>query len=341
MNEFDFIKYSVESSLLSRLPLPSLLNVNVIIPYYHIINDEDVIHTKHLYPHKSILQFKNDIDHLIKHYRPIHFSDLLEYVKTGHPLPPKALLLSFDDGFREMYDVVMPILIRKGVPAVFFISSSFTDNCNLCFQHKASIVVEHIMHRSISEASKEKIAETVCLNKMQRTSISDRILEIKYDERDLIDKAAEILEIDFQHYLHKHNPYLNKDQIFMMISSGFAIGGHSIDHPLYRNLPQDEQIKQTMDSVEFVKNTFHLNYGTFAFPHTDNGVSRRYFMKIEESGLVDISFGTSGIIEDVLPYHFQRFSLEKPLLPAKNILAYQYARKFWRNIRKNAVINRD
>jgi hypothetical protein len=89
-----------------------------------------------------------------------------------------------------------------------------------------------------------------------------------------------------------------------------------------------------------VRNTFNLDYGAFAFPHSDLGVSKQYFNQIENSGLVDVSFGTSGMIEDCMPNHFQRFSLENPLRPAKNILAYQYARRFWRIIKHDSSIKR-
>jgi len=45
---------------------------------------------------------------------------------------------------------------------------------------------------------------------------------------------------------------------------------------------------------------------------------------------VDISFGTDGMINGQISRHLQRFSLEKPVLPAKRIVAMEVARKLWR-----------
>lgn len=308
-------------------------------PYYHIVDNNESIHTKHLYPHKIISQFSEDMEYIAKCFHLIDLPMLLSHAKYNDPLPPKALLLSFDDGFRQMHDLVAHILIEKGIPATFFINSSFTDNRNLCFQHKASLIVEHLLNNNPSKAIVNEIYRRLPQNEQSPIPITSRILAIKYSEREIINNIAGILEIDIDDYLRKEQPYLTTGQIRNLIQKGFTIGAHSVDHPLYRDLILDEQIRQTTESMRFVKETFNLDYGAFAFPHSDYGVSIEYFRRIQETGLVDISFGTAGIIEDCVPNHFQRFSLEEPLLTAQKIFALQYAKRLWRMVRrKNKIV---
>jgi peptidoglycan/xylan/chitin deacetylase (PgdA/CDA1 family) len=338
-----FVKHRIVHYLFSKIPtsqLSELTHTYLLIAHYHMINDCEVMHTKHLYSHKTIKQFTADIDYLLDNFKPIHLEDLLAFTKKGHTLPPKALLLTFDDGFQEMYDIVAPILIQKGIPATFFINSGFTDNNTLCYQHKASLIVDHLLHRNISKAEQNTVEILLSKNTINGKSTIDRILAIKYAQRHLVNEIADILNIDFIDYLHKHGPYLSTEQIYKLFDKGFTFGAHSIDHPLYRDLTLEEQIRQTIESVSFVKNTFKLNYGAFAFPHSDYGVSKEYFNRIKQSGILDISFGTAGMIEDCVPNHFQRFSLEKPLMPAQNIISYQYARRLWRIINRNNVVKR-
>lgn len=323
-------------NIIIKLPFSFFLksqNANLTIPYYHMVSNEEIPHIKHIYPHKTVQQFSNDVDCILKHFKPIDLMTLLAFIKKGREIPQESLLLTFDDGFAQMHDVVMPILLKKGISATFFINSDFTDNINLCHQHKASIIVKYLLLNNISDAAKRNIEQLLPHNGSMDNPIIFHILSIKYDQRDLIDRIAEILEIDFKRYLKKHQPYLTTQQIQKMVSVGFTIGAHSIDHPLYADISLEEQLRQTIESVTFVRNRFNLDYGAFAFPHSDNGVSEQYFHQIEESGLVDVSFGTAGMIADSVPNHFQRFSLEKPLLPAKNIFTYQYAKRLWRNIK--------
>jgi peptidoglycan/xylan/chitin deacetylase (PgdA/CDA1 family) len=316
-----------------------LLNVKVTIPYYHIISDEEVQHTKHLYLHKTIKQFKTDLDFLLKRFNPINFDALMAFAKNGGTLPQRSLLLTFDDGFREIYDIVAPILLQKGIPATFFINSGFTDNRNLCYQHKASLLVESLLQKNASAVTLKQIEDLLLKNNIESNSHPLAILSVRYNQRDLIDNIAEFIDIDFNDYLLKNKPYLTTEQVNKLINDGFSIGAHSIDHPLYADISLEEQVHQTIESVSFVRNKFNLDYGAFAFPHSDNNLSKQYFEIIKKNGLVDISFGTAGIIEDCVPNNYQRFSLEKPLIPSKNILVLQSVKRLLRILkRKNEII---
>ena len=170
-------------------------------------------------------------------------------------------------------------------------------------------------------------------NGIECNDIKSGILSIKYHQKDLPDKIARLMNVDFDDYLLRVKPYLTSNQIEILIKQGFSIGAHSIDHPLYSLLTLKEQVNQTIESMKFIRRKFCLNYGAFAFPHSDSGATKQYFTQISDGGLVDISFGTGGMIKDTIPNHIQRFSLEKPVRPAKKIVAYQYARKLVRQVR--------
>jgi poly-beta-1,6-N-acetyl-D-glucosamine N-deacetylase len=50
---------------------------------------------------------------------PISLDQLIMHLQTGYPLPPKPILLTFDDGYVGHYTHVFPLLERYGYPAVF------------------------------------------------------------------------------------------------------------------------------------------------------------------------------------------------------------------------------
>lgn len=329
------LKQVVFPYIFSKLPprqWVKLAGLNFFIPYYHMVSDHEVLHIKHLYPHKSSKQFIDDLDYLLKHFTPIALLDLISIIKNQDVLPPKAFHLTFDDGFREMHDIVAPILLEKGIPATFFINSAFTDNFNLCYQHKASLLVEYIHKSSVSEKVSKHIDNLLLINNVQANNLSAAILAVKYSKRHLIDDIAEILDFDVDHYLSQKKPYLTTDQINSLIKNNFTIGAHSIDHPLYKDLSIDEQLHQTIESVSFVRDKFGLNYSAFAFPHSDIGVPKQYFDEIEKIRLLDISFGTAGLVDDCVSDNIQRFSLESPLKPASKIFPVHAAKSLWRKV---------
>jgi len=54
-------------------------------------------------------------------YHPITLDDLYLNLTEGYPLPEKPIVLTFDDGYRDAYEVVFPKLLDYGFPATFFV----------------------------------------------------------------------------------------------------------------------------------------------------------------------------------------------------------------------------
>lgn len=60
-------------------------------------------------------------------YRPVGIDDLLRAREGSKPLPEKAVLLSFDDGYRSFYNQVYPLLKAYRYPALLAVVGSWLD----------------------------------------------------------------------------------------------------------------------------------------------------------------------------------------------------------------------
>ncbi|HUB86605.1 MAG TPA: polysaccharide deacetylase family protein [Verrucomicrobiae bacterium] len=307
----------------------------VLLPYYHMVSDETVPHLRRLYRHKNVAQFEADLDYLLAFSKAISLEDLLARVNGNRPLPKRSFLLSFDDGFREMAEIVAPILKRKGVPAIFFVNSAFVDNRELCFHHKIGLLLDQLSSNS-NPALTKKLAGCLKLSDENLEAVTARLRKISYAERGILDGLAETCGLSFEKFLAEQKPYLASEQIRSLLRDGFSIGAHSVDHPFYGDLSLEEQLRQTRDSIRFVQEQFGVPQKTFAFPHSDAGVPRAFFEKISTDGT--ITFGTAGLLPSERPTHFQRFSMEKNDGSARQILARQSARCFYQSFfrRNNA-----
>ncbi len=59
-------------------------------------------------------------------FRTMTFGSALHHFHRG-TLPPRALVLTFDDGYADNAEHALPILRRHGLAATFFVSSGFLD----------------------------------------------------------------------------------------------------------------------------------------------------------------------------------------------------------------------
>jgi len=299
--------------------IKNLINSKIIFPFYHIVSDTDVLHIKYLYRVKNVDEFINDLNFLLKHYIPISINDLYENIYNDKAIPSNAFLLTFDDGFREIYNIVAPILKNKGIPATFFLSTDFIDNKSLFYRCKINLILDRIKNsRYLTSTSEDKIKNVLIENNAFNENIIKSIRRIGYHNKELLGEVSKILNYNFISYLNKYQPYLTSKQIKKLLDDGFSIGAHSCDHPPYHLLSLSEQIKQTRESINVLRNKFGITHNFFAFPFNDNGVSNKFFSKVK--GLVDISFGTGGFRGETKYNHFQRIPMEIQKLNAKTII---------------------
>lgn len=167
---------------------------------------------------------------------------------------------------------------------------------------------------------------------ISKETLISAIKKITYTNRHLADDLAALLNISFDNYLGQKKPFLSLSQVAQLVQQGFAVGGHSIDHPYYRELSLEEQVRQTRESVDFLTERFQLDYRVFAFPHSDAGISRRFFEEVLDGpGRLDLVFGTANQRQDMRPGILHRFNCERPAIPiqaaVKGMLLYNGLRQ--------------
>lgn len=108
---------------------PNLRTIQVPILMYHYLSVPPPDADKYrLDLSVTPANFELQMEYLaIEGYHPIRLSDLAEYLQTGKPLPPKPIVLTFDDGYADNYTNAFPILQNYKFPATFFVITQFIE----------------------------------------------------------------------------------------------------------------------------------------------------------------------------------------------------------------------
>jgi len=312
----------------------------LIVTVYHLISDNPPVHIKHLYSPRTIQRFRQDIDFLLRNFRVI-YPDMLEAFITGQKeIVPNGFILTFDDGLREIYEIVAPYLYYMGIPAIFFINNDFVGNENLFFRFKASIIIDKI-EKINSPALLNQLFMNLGLPGKNRKEIKNKIFNLQHSDSHLIDKTADILQIDFKEYLKVYKPYMDAVQILELQEKGFLTGAHSNTHPLLSSMSEREILTEIKVSMNDFIHRFSPRFRLFAFPFTDHGIPGSVLHEVHDPGnpLADVSFGTAGLKNDIVTTHIQRIPMEKTLHSCSAIIKNEYFMSLTRRmVNKNTIL---
>ncbi|MBK7231048.1 MAG: polysaccharide deacetylase family protein [Saprospiraceae bacterium] len=303
----------------------------IILPFYHSICDQELKHIKHLYPIKSVREFEKDLDFLLKHYHPVLLTEKLSLDSNLKD----QFLLSFDDGLKECYEIILPILLKKNLKAIFFINTGFLDNKALFYRFKISLIWEKILTDGLNPQQFGEITKQFNLENYRE--IENYLFSINWSNQHLLEPLASIINLDFEDYLKNSKPYLSSTQLEEMQELGFIIGGHSHTHPLYAKIDEQTRMNETekcMEELEGYRNEFSV----FSFPFSDHGIGTDQLLQMKEQAKLNYLFGSAGIRDEINLFHLQRIPMEKRTVEARSILCFQLLKyKFLSILGKNIV----
>ncbi len=307
-----------------------------IFPYYHIIGDDKVDHIKNLYSYKNNSQFLYDIEILTQHYRAITPKDVLD-----DNYGDNCFLLSFDDGLKEIYTNIYPILKERNIKAIFFINPNFVDNREGLYKHYISIILSHIEKYGINKEQLDEISAIFGFSYDTLENFKEKLKGINFYEKDKLNIVFNIINLNIKDYLKDKMLYVTKKQISEMIDDGFYFGGHTMGHPRLNQLSHEEQKKEIIASIDWLKNNFGINYSLFSFPFSDKTVSKKLMSELFEYDRNIKIFGNSGLKKDIDNRIIQRFNLEKPSKKIEKQIVAENLYKFYNKIIGNYYIKRN
>lgn len=331
------------SSLSRIVPVEKLSPFNnhrFVLPFWHAVSDQPLPHLSQLYRVPTTKEFERDLDFLLKNYKPAHPDDLIKLSADRGKSRKKLFFPSFDDGLASCFQIIAPILRRKGIPAAFFINPSFVGNHDLFHRHKASLILNAIDKQS-SNPTEQKKTEQLLQKRFNNQNLHEFLHRTVYTDNWLLDQVGHIFGLNFGKFLSDEKPYMTLDQIKELHSDGFIIGAHGMDHREFFLSSQEEIKEQIALSMEYLTQTINPSMKIFAFPYTDFNVPDAIFEWAHDQALWDISFGTAGIKDESMLNHLQRIPMETQQNEGgKKIIRTEYAWYYLKSLFGKNKVNR-
>ena len=266
--------------------LAKIVRRDVIGFCYHTVSDRQLPHIESLYRCKSVAQFRRDLDFLRRSYRVVGYHDLegARGSSNGKPLA----VITFDDGLAACHDVIRPLLLEYGLPAIFFITTEFVDNRRLFYRQKVALCIESWTRLSGTDATvaRNEIARGFGAQVDNDQQLVARLQDATWSEEPAIDSACRALGIDIDDYLRTARPYLDTAQVRTLAADGFTIGAHGTSHQRLGLMTEAEaraEIVTACDVVSKIAPRERSGTVPFAFPFNGRGVKREMMRTIRDT----------------------------------------------------------
>lgn len=198
-------------------------------------------------------------------------------------LPSRPAIITFDDGYRDNFEVALPILQRHRMQAAFFVATGFLNGESM-FNDRAIEAVRRSTHDLLQIPGTGRVVPTKSTDE-RRAAIDQILKEIKHlapAERD-----ARVLELEGRLGITQvRNLMMTPDQVARLHRAGMRLGGHTRTHPILLSLDDVDAQSEISGGLQDLHGITGERPVLFAYPNGKSGgdFDDRHVGMVERAG---------------------------------------------------------
>ncbi|MCB9362668.1 polysaccharide deacetylase family protein [Candidatus Woesearchaeota archaeon] len=255
---------NLAASLIWYSGLGRLLHNNMsprftVLMYHRIAKDKESIeYFPDVYGGTS-KTFDAQMRFLAEHCNLISFDELDDILSGKKSAPKHAVLVTFDDGYKDNHDVAYPILKKYKIPCTFALSTGFVGHKRLMWWDQLSYVLGKTTKDSIKvEATEIELKDHKrALRKI--TKYMKTLTEKK--KRPFLESLSNELGV----VLPEERVSMTWDEVRNL--HGITLSAHTVNHPIMTKIPLAEAKKEAMDSVRKIERETGNRVTIFTYPN--------------------------------------------------------------------------
>lgn len=156
----------------------------------------------------------------------------------------RAVMITFDDGYRDNYTHAFAALQREGLTATFFVTTGFLDQRQIPWWDEIAWMVRNTSVPALTAS--DWMPETLTIDKTQEEAVIGRLLRVYkslkgHQTSDYLDYLMDALQTGRCPDRLAGELWMTWDMLREMRAAGMTIGGHTVTHPVLSSISADEQ----------------------------------------------------------------------------------------------------
>ncbi|HEY1802778.1 MAG TPA: polysaccharide deacetylase family protein [Terriglobales bacterium] len=257
---------------------------------------------------------------LKRHYNVICPEEFFRFLDEGIQLPPRAVLLTCDDGLANVVSDMLPVLEFLQLKCIFFLTgSSFTDHPEMLWYEELWLLLEAAQPGSLGfqhfAASVESVPGDALdrhriwwelVKQLSKTNAAARrhfIEELGSAAKLRHGWKAALLQDPIQ---RSRFQLLDKQQAEKLVRSGMTVGAHTMDHPVLAQCTEEIAREEIAGPLKLVPADWNMRILAYPFG-THETVSARDASLAEAAGYHCAFMNVGGSVSP----HVNRFAVPR------------------------------
>lgn len=267
----------------------------LILTYHGVLPERFIPKDGQVYEYRNVVSqkaFRAQMEWLNREFNPISAVELLTNL-TNEQIPKIkfSVLVTFDDGFENNYEYAYPILYNMGIPAHFFLTTSFVGTTNLLWSEEINFRLMHTSQKKIEFNIREKSIRYLLETTKQKEAASAQIRNwLKKQKKETIklflNKFRQMLaDVDLMTVPKERYKFMDWQQAKEMSENGMIMGSHTTEHYLLNSLNEIEALETLKSSKDAIENHLKTPCNLFAYPNGESwNYSNRDFRLLKRLG---------------------------------------------------------
>lgn len=215
--------------------------------------------------------FRELLHALVRKWRIFSREEILSLPDSLQVLREPALMVTFDDAYRDNYDLAAPILEDLGLPGVFFVPTRILDHPELPWCDQVAYLIKHTQRESIELEYPAKLK--LACGPADRLATIQRVL-YAFRVADSLDYAAALAAVEEATGVQvgeaeqelAANLFMHRDHVRDLHQRGHIIGSHTHTHRILSHLTADAQRTELRQSRQLLADLTGQPPDLFAYP---------------------------------------------------------------------------
>ncbi len=235
------------------------------------------------YYHLNITDFRRQLDYFEEKFGFVDRDDFLAAVRGERDSVPSGVVLTFDDGLRDHYDVVFPELKKRDLWGIFYVPTGPFETGTALDVHRTHLLLGSVSGSELLTHTREIVDEEMIPHEKreeyktesykhqddsQATKEVKRVLNYFVSDTyqsDVLDELMTRLEIK---PIDVSDFYMLPGEMREMHEHGMILGGHTVTHPVLSKLDEQAQREQITKSLDYLNEIVGgRSPRTFCYPY--------------------------------------------------------------------------